>query len=136
MTDVKPFGLSVKAVVRDSEGRCLVVRRSKSSKFWPGMWELPGGKVDAGEAFDDALRREIREESGLDVQLLRYLGGIEWPLPHINVVFIVMEAVVSGGEFNLSGEHEEAKWLALEEFKRAELCEPFAKVIERCSNHL
>ena len=132
MSESKPFGLSVKAVVRDAQGRCLVIRRSRESTFWPGMWDLPGGKVDPGETFDRALVREAREEAGLDVQLVCYVGGIEWPLPHIRIVFIVMEARISGGEFKLSDEHEESKWVSVEELKRLELCDPIARVIEGC----
>ena len=49
-----PFALSVKILVRDDEGRCLLLRRSPSSKNNGGKWDLPGGKVDAGETFEEA----------------------------------------------------------------------------------
>jgi 8-oxo-dGTP diphosphatase len=50
------------AVVTDQQGRVLLVRRVDS-----GNWEMPGGAVDPGESTADALRREVREESGLIV---------------------------------------------------------------------
>jgi len=45
----KPFALSAKVIVLDGEGRCLLLKRSMISKGNPGKWDLPGGKVDAGE---------------------------------------------------------------------------------------
>ena len=53
----KPLKLSVKIVVRDDAGRCLLLRRSLSSKGNPGKWDFPGGKIDPGESFDEALVR-------------------------------------------------------------------------------
>ena len=48
----KPLRLSVKIVVRDDAGRCLLLKRSLTSKGNPGKWEFPGGKIDPGESFD------------------------------------------------------------------------------------
>ena len=69
----KPFALSAKVVVRDEEGRCLLLKRSMSSKGNPGKWDLPGGKVDIGESFDQGLLREVAEETGLTISLQRVL---------------------------------------------------------------
>lgn len=52
-------------------GRVLVARRHSSSRFEPGKWEFPGGKVDFGEHPKDAIRREIREELGVEVDVDR-----------------------------------------------------------------
>ncbi len=54
----KPFKLAVKAFVYDGQGRCLLIRRSKASRFFGGQWDFPGGKVDPGETFAEALLRE------------------------------------------------------------------------------
>lgn len=53
----KPFALSAKVVIRDKEGRCLLLKRSMSSKGNPGKWDLPGGKVDAGQNLEQELLR-------------------------------------------------------------------------------
>ena len=60
------------AVVRD--GRLLAARRTTPPEA-AGRWELPGGKVDAGESPDAALVREIREELGCAVNVDRWLPG-------------------------------------------------------------
>jgi ADP-ribose pyrophosphatase YjhB (NUDIX family) len=60
---------SVFAVVLDDEGRVLLVRRVDD-----GLWELPGGRVEVGESAVDAAEREVAEESGVLVAVLRVAG--------------------------------------------------------------
>ncbi len=62
---------AVRAVIKDSEGRTLLMQRSD---FLPGYWEIPGGEVDPGETHEQALLREINEESGLTITLGEFLG--------------------------------------------------------------
>lgn len=66
---------AVAGVIVDGRGRMLVLVRGKDPG--QGLWDLPGGFVDPGETAEDALRREVREEIGLEVTALRYLGS--WP---------------------------------------------------------
>ena len=61
------------AILRD--GRLLLVKRLRAPEA--GTWSLPGGKVDFGEPVADAVRREIREEVGLEIELVRPLGLVE-----------------------------------------------------------
>ena len=67
----KPFKLSVKVVIRDTEGRCLLLKRSRGARGNPGKWDLPGGKIEAGEDFESAVGREVAEETGLTIALDR-----------------------------------------------------------------
>jgi ADP-ribose pyrophosphatase YjhB (NUDIX family) len=60
------------AVVVDEEGRVLLARRA--GEVFHGYWDLPGGFLDEGEHPLDALRRELREETGLDVEPADFLG--------------------------------------------------------------
>ena len=66
---------AVAGVIVDGQGRMVVLVRGKDPG--KGKWDLPGGFVDPGETAEDALRREVREEIGLEVTALRYLGS--WP---------------------------------------------------------
>jgi 8-oxo-dGTP diphosphatase len=66
------------AVIRRADGAVFAVRRP-SGKRLAGMWEFPGGKVEAGEGLEAALEREIREELGIGVTILRSLTAREFP---------------------------------------------------------
>lgn len=69
--------LVVGAVVQH-DGKVLPLQRPEDD-FMGGIFELPGGKVEAGEALDAALVREVKEESGLDVTAIRdYLGSFDY----------------------------------------------------------
>lgn len=62
-------------------GRLFLQRRDPHGAVLPGCWELPGGKVESGESPAEALRRELREELGLDAPDLRPLAPIEHAYP-------------------------------------------------------
>jgi len=59
----------VVAAIIHKSGKILITRRP-SNVHLAGLWEFPGGKVEADEALQDALRREIREELGIDIVVL------------------------------------------------------------------
>ncbi len=66
---------STAGVIVDGQGRLVVLVRGREPG--KGGWDLPGGFVDPGETAEEALRREVREEIGLEVTTMRYLGS--WP---------------------------------------------------------
>lgn len=69
--------VAVGAVVEDGAGRLLLVRRGREPSA--GLWSIPGGKVEPGESLEQAVRREVREETRLDVVVGRYVGSVERP---------------------------------------------------------
>jgi 8-oxo-dGTP diphosphatase len=109
----RPFGMTVRAVVRDAEGRCLLIRRSAANKSFVGQWEWPGGKVDPGEDFVTALHRELAEETGLTVALTGFAGATSFDMPQTHVVVLCMDAAQTAGEIRLSEEHDAAEWVSL-----------------------
>ncbi len=66
---------AVAGVIVDGQGRMVVLVRGKEPG--QGRWDLPGGFVDPGDTAEEAIRREVREEVGLEVTAVRYLGS--WP---------------------------------------------------------
>lgn len=67
------YHLTVIAVIGRPDGKFLITKRVMTKEWAPGWWEVPGGGVQAGESSEEAVRREVREETGLDVS--RAQGG-------------------------------------------------------------
>jgi len=65
MTEREPVDVAV-GVLIDTEGRFLITSRP-AGKVYAGHWEFPGGKVEAGESIEAALRRELHEELGITI---------------------------------------------------------------------
>lgn len=104
------IGKEAVAVALEREGRLLLVRRSDWDCF-PGTWEFPGGKVDGRESREEAARREVLEEAGLDVTSLEYLGEYEWERKKGNTFRIILFYSDSfSGEVELSEEHSSYVW--------------------------
>ena len=121
----KPFALSVKSIVFRSPAECLLLRRPLDSKTNPGKWEFPGGKAELGEAFEAAAQREVLEETGLSILLVRVAGAAEYELPGIKVAYIIMEGQSDVGDVRLSREHIDFAWVHPEEILSFDLAEQF-----------
>lgn len=78
------------AVIQRKDGRLLIAQR-KPEAMLGGLWEFPGGKCQPDESLPDCLRREIREELGLEIQVGRYLTTIEHGYSHFRISLHVFE---------------------------------------------
>lgn len=121
----KKFALSVRIVLFDQQGHILVLKRSARSRTNPGKWELPGGKIDSNESFDEALLREVREETGFEVIIHTAAGTAmqetdEWRIVHL----IMIGSIISGG-LSISAEHEEFRWASPPEIAGLEKADYF-----------
>ena len=75
------IGVGVGALIVDDQGRLFLARRGPKAKNERGLWEFPGGAVERGERLADALRREIREEYGIEIQVGELLDVVDHILP-------------------------------------------------------
>ena len=99
--------VSVAAMVHDGKGKILLVNSP-----WRG-WEYPGGLIEPGETFEQALRREIREESGVEVEIQRFVGickNVEKDI--VNIDFVCRYV---SGELTTSEESTQVIWASPEE---------------------
>ena len=103
---------AVKALLFNKEGSLLALRRVPSDLYLPGAWDLPGGKVEFGEAPGEAVVRETMEESGLHAQVLGTLDfWMNFPVPEVQYIGIVFVCVSSQTEVILSEEHDTFSWV-------------------------
>lgn len=67
------IGVGVGAAII-KEGKLFITKRGKKAKNERGKWEIPGGSVEYGETFEKAIKREIKEEHGIEIEILELLG--------------------------------------------------------------
>ncbi len=102
---------TVGALIYNDEGKVLLIRSSK----WGERWHIPGGHVELGESCEDTVKREILEETGLEVDQVEYIGFQEANAPkmfHRKAHFIFLDYAVHmcGGELKISREMSEWVW--------------------------
>ena len=102
----------VGAVVHDGVGRLLLVRRG--TEPGRGLWSVPGGRVEPGESAQDAVVREVEEETGLRVRAGRLVGTVERDGPG-GVVYVIddFEAHLEEGaadRLRAGDDADEARW--------------------------
>jgi len=89
----------------------------RSAHFPPGIYSVLAGFVEPGESVEDAVRREVHEESGILVDEIRYFGSQPWPYP--NSLMLGFQARFAGGEISLcDAELEAAGWYRFDEMPR------------------
>lgn len=101
----------VAAVIRDGD-RIFATARGYGE--FKGQWEFPGGKIEAGESPQDALKREIHEELEALIQVGDLIDTIEYNYPTFHLSMDCFWAKVESGELVLK-EAEAAKWLTVDE---------------------
>lgn len=97
MTNDSRHSVSVAGVIVDDEGRALLIQRRDN-----GHWEPPGGVLEHGETIEDALRREVREETGLEIEP-GPLTGVYQNMPR-HIVAMVFRCTVAEGRLRENDE--------------------------------
>ena len=82
---------------------------------WAGWWEFPGGKIEPGEAPEEALRRELREELALEVRVGEEVARVEYDYPKFHLSMRLFLCIPEG-EPTLR-EHSAARWLSKDELE-------------------
>lgn len=104
--------INVVAAVIMKEGKVFATQRGYG-EFKDG-WEFPGGKVEGGESPEDALRREIREELEVEVNVGDLIDTIEYDYPAFHLSMKCYACTIAGGSPHLL-EHEAARWLSADQ---------------------
>jgi mutator protein MutT len=75
------IGVGVGAILVDENGRLFLSKRGEQARNETGLWEFPGGAVEFGETLADALKREMREEYGIEIEVGELLDVVDHILP-------------------------------------------------------
>ena len=75
------IGVGTGAMIFNSEGKVLLSRRGPKARNDAGKWDFPGGSVRFGETCKDAIKREIREEFGIEIEILDMLELVDHIMP-------------------------------------------------------
>ena len=128
---MKTYGLTVRGIIRNDTDEILIVKRHPKSRTDPKMWELPGGKVEKGEHFADALVREIKEETNLDCEVGDFCEAVQNDYMHKRTVQLMMYHENAEGEVEISEEHTDWMWASLEKIKELEISTSLEKLLKK-----
>src|SRR4051812_15055841 len=114
MNDSHQQRVGTSAVIARSDKSILLVKRSFSDEFLPGIWELPGGGTELGEDPEVGVEREVKEECGLTVEVLYPVFTFTYMKEEKQIIDIAFLCRLSESkEVILSSEHEESIWVTL-----------------------
>lgn len=124
------IGVGVGAMIFDDKGRLLMTKRGQGAKNERGHWEIPGGGVELNETRVDALVREIREEIGVDIEIVEELLTFEHMIPDEGQHWIATTFIVEIKDGQTPKIMEPHKCDAIEWFTLDELPSPLALTTE------
>ena len=124
---------TVGALIFNPQGKVFLMRSHK----WRGRWVLPGGHIELGERMEDALRREVKEETNLDIRDIEFICFQEfiyderfWKRRHF--IFFDYACKTDSMDVKLNDEAQEYLWVTLEEALKMPVERYTEVVIEQC----
>lgn len=118
--------IGVDNIIVDKEGKILLMKRSKQEKNFPDKWGLISGTIEWGETVEQALKREAREEVGVEVEVVRYTGRYyDKPGRHPSKTMIclphICKIVKGEPKVNQPEEVQEVRWFEPTEIRDLEI---------------
>jgi 8-oxo-dGTP diphosphatase len=109
--------VAVGAIIEDDRDRILLVKHKKErGGYWQGKWICPGGALEFGEEIQEGIKREVKEETNLEIDLVRPLVPFDRIVKldertGLHVIYIDYIAKMLGGELKVSSDVGEALWV-------------------------
>ena len=126
--------VGVPAIIRNNKGEILLAKRSKNMLCYPLYWGLPGGIVEWGEFLEEAVKREVKEEIGVDVEIIKQVKKPCEELPNKNCkvhgVGFGFYCKIIKGIPKPKDETSEIKWFKPEEIRRIKLAYTHKQMLE------
>ena len=120
--------IEVVAAVILKERACFATQRGYGE--FEGLWEFPGGKIEPGENCDEALKREIEEELGVNIVVDDFLCTTDYDYPTLHITMHCYLCSIESGSIELR-EHKSARWLTAETLDSVEWLPADRVVVEK-----
>lgn len=124
--------IGVGGLLFNRQNQVLLIKRDKPPA--QGLWSVPGGKLEAGEGLTECCRREIREETGLDVNVLSLIAVVERRIENFHYVIVDFLVELRGECTNIpcaASDVSEARWINLENLEDYPLVAGLSEIIRR-----
>ncbi len=124
--------IDVTAAIWIENGRVLIARRRPEASQ-AGLWEFPGGKVRLGESPEQCLKREIREEIGIEIAVGEFFGESIYAYEDKTIRLLAYRVRATGGELSVN-DHAELAWVAMADLGRYRFCPadvPFTEKLQK-----
>lgn len=129
---MKTFGVATKAVIINPEGKYLILKKSDKEDVNPNTYDLPGGRILFKEKPEDAVYREVKEETGLEVEILNVFNTWSFQKDeNFQLVGIDFLCKHKSGSEKLSKEHNEFLWLYPKEVESSDMPSWLVKTIQK-----
>ena len=120
--------IDVVAAIIKNNNKYFIAKRNRN-KHLGNQWEFPGGKVNKGETFENALKREILEELSIDINIINKIISKKYRDEKINIILHYFLCQPINDKIKLS-EHEDMKWIEKKDFVNFKLTLGDSKVIK------
>lgn len=125
------FGVATKAVIKNKGGKYLILMKNSKEDVNPNTYDIPGGRMSFGEKLEDAVTREVKEETGLDIKPQRVFEAWTFTKEDFQLVGINFLCELLGGTITLSEEHDSANWYTYKEIVSGKFPEWLVNTIEK-----
>ena len=118
-----------------NNGKILIIQRNKDEDIYPNLWELPSGKKEELEDVQDSLLREVKEEVGLDVEIVVPIDVFNYQIEKPDVIKdstqinYLVKPVGNNSQVVLSEEHQAFDWVNANDLSKYNLSDPTKKTI-------
>lgn len=122
------------AIIRNQKGEILLGKRDEHAPCYPSMWGLPGGMINYGESLEGAIKREVKEELGVEIRIIKY-GKPCMHFPTKKCPLQTLDAPVyckiKKGKPKPKDETTEVRWFSPKEIKNMELAYAHKKILQQ-----
>ena len=136
MTDKKIVQKIILGGVVVKDNRVLIIQRSADEEAYPNLWEIPSGKREPFEKSEDAVVREVKEETGLDVEVVMPISVFEFKVEKPDEIrdatqinFLVK--LKGDQEVKISDEHQNFAWITKDEIDNYEISRETKDVVKK-----